>query len=236
MKGLNKKKIVWIMIFIYVLNLIYCEKVSVLYGEDPNLYLSIVKGKSGGKTVRLISKDKKVNLETIDIFDTTSTSSPTKLLTKSDGYICGKPKDPGVVTCIDQRKKSSFTFEKDGEYVRVKADNGQCLTKTGLDTSTGGFYLNLKNCNGKSEQKFLVKRVETYERVRKPVIYNLESLIHRKLTNSYDYHDEIESHDSLRGGCEECRENEHFLQMINQIESLASRLKHHMKKACLSAE
>lgn len=225
-----------LMIFVNLISLVFCEEVSVLFGEDPSLYLSVVKGNTGGKSVRLISKNKKTNLSTIDIFQTSATSSPTKLLTKSDGYICGKKNDAGVVTCIDQRVKSEFTFEKDGEYVRIKADNGQCLTKTGLDSSTGGFYLNLRDCNGKGPQKFLIKKVETYEKQRVPVVYNLESYTHSKLPVSHHEPEETESHAGFRGRCELCRENEHFLQMINQIESLARRLKHHMKESCLSSE
>lgn len=224
------------MIFVYILSIVYCEDVSVLYGEDPSLYLSIVKGKSGGKSVRLISRDKKTNLDTVDIFQTSSISSPTKLLTKADGYICGKPTDPGVVTCIDQRNKSEFTFEKEGEYVRVKADNGQCLTKAGLDSSTGGFYLNLRDCNGKSDQKFLIKKVESYEKERKPVVYSLESYIHRDSSVPHYTQEESEYRRGFGGRCEKCYEYQHFLQMLNQIESLASRLKHQMKESCLSRE
>lgn len=224
------------MIFLFIISLIYCAEVSVLYGEDPNLYLSIVKGKSGGKSVRLISKERKLNLETIDIFYTSATSTPTKIESKKDGYICGKASDAGVVTCIDQKVKSEFTFEKDGNYVRVKADNGQCLTKAGLDSATGGFYLNLRDCNGKSEQRFIIKEVTSYEHGRQPPVYNLESYSHYNLPVSHHKPDETESHSALRGNCQLCRENKLFLEKINKIETLARVLKKYMKDTCYSTE
>ncbi|KAF9762132.1 hypothetical protein NGRA_2186 [Nosema granulosis] len=221
------------MIFLILFNIVLCEEINVMYGEDPNLILSVVRGVSGGQRVRLISKNSNTNLDIIEIFSTTSLAFPTKLLTPSDGYICGKPKDPGVVTCIDQRRKSEFKFEKNGIFVNIKADNGECLTKAGRDSITGGFYLNLKKCSNSSEQKFTIKKVETYKQSRKPAVYTFDSYTAHKmpsLNNSYV----TETHNECKCNCPLCKENTQFLFIVNEIESLAKRLKNYISREILS--
>lgn len=144
--------------------LIICEdeNINIIYADDKDLYLSVVKGQYSS-LVRLFPKDKNTKYTTNDVFTVNFQTSFTTLQTKSNGYICGKEKDPGVVACPKPKVKSMFNFKDKGGFVVIIDENGDCLTKAPFDSLTGGFYLNLRKCNGRKEQNFLVKKIETHD-------------------------------------------------------------------------
>lgn len=146
------KKFIPFMMLMFFLGKLTCDLVNFIYAGDQNYKLSIITNPDDSKSVRLIDTEHTSSFDISDKFEVLD--SPTKIYS-TDGYICGHPRDPSVQLCTDQEIKSMFTFEKKGEMIRLRADNGQCLTKAGIDTITGGYFLNLKTCNMTNEQQFI---------------------------------------------------------------------------------
>jgi hypothetical protein len=140
------------------------ERVQILYGDDTNIVLSILVKKDGQKSVRFIDKRRSSDFETLDTFSVTK--QPT-LLQTSKGLICGKTTDPGVIACDTENENSLFSFVDDNGYVNLKTKNSKCLTKTGIDRATNGFYLNLSTCKNTANQRFYVRPVESTPVTRK---------------------------------------------------------------------
>ncbi|KAF9761414.1 hypothetical protein NGRA_2665 [Nosema granulosis] len=144
--------------FLLFLDISICSIVNILHEGDENLRLVVIKKENGGKIVRLVNTNGKLNFDYTDSFEVLD--APSKIMT-DEGFICGKLTDSGVVFCNkEQTEKSIFTFENSGKGFKVKADNGQCLTKTAKDGTTNGFYVNLRACNSSVEQKFIKSEIK----------------------------------------------------------------------------
>jgi hypothetical protein len=125
--------------------------VRILFAEEPELRVVVIPS-GDGKNVRLLNESLITSgMETEYYIN----GSPSRLNT-CIGYLCGKKHDSGIVTCTEQTEKSSFTIKNTEGGHEIVADNGQCLTKMGLDGNTTGYFINLKPCTGSSNQIFKV--------------------------------------------------------------------------------
>lgn len=109
-------------------------------------------------------------------------------LLKDGSHICGKNTDPGVIPCKDQNYKINFvTIKKDAtNFVSFKTDDNLCLTKTGLDPSTKGFYMNLKLCTMSDDQLFIIKYINDlsdHEEELLPILTDLKTEVAMELNS-----------------------------------------------------
>jgi hypothetical protein len=154
------------MFIFFVISMVIADRVKIASKDSPSYILTLIGNEKGG-SIRMMKESDVDNPSEQSGFELNGDKTE---LANNGVVICGNIWGSGIATCLRKSsKKTVFNVIKTEDDVTFKTDDGKCLTMADYDSDTRGYFLRLKDCSNKPNQKFKIVDLAKPDQTKTPL-------------------------------------------------------------------